>query len=533
MKDFSSPAARVRFWNDDPRVKAIVGSAADGIIGIDTRGMIEMFNPAAEKLFGYNADDVIGRNVKYLAAPEYQRDHDQYLRNYLESATAKVIGIGREVKGQRKDGSLFPMYLSVGEIKIDGFHGFVGIAHDLSALHAARQQLAVTGELLQNIIDSMPSIIIGVDAEGHITHWNQLAAAEPRLAQPLEVGQRIDQCYPHLTNQLSRIETAILEQRTLVSQRISVPRDGEVGYVDVMVYPLAQGASAGAVIRIDDITERVRIEEMMIQTEKMMSVGGLAAGMAHEINNPLGIIAQGCQNLTRRLSAELPQNRQLADELGLDLALVERYMEQRGIHRFIDGISEGVARASQIIADMLTYSRRSASSFEPTSLVGLVETTLRLASHDYDLKRNYDFRKIRVLREVALSDDEIWCDRTAIEQVLLNLIRNAAQAMSRGEQQRTPQLTIRLSDDGPYIRVELADNGPGMDGETRKRIFEPFFTTKPVGEGTGLGLSVAYFIVHEQHRGSLRVESAPGRGSCFVMRLPRAPHTSSSQEASS
>ncbi|MEH6823418.1 MAG: PAS domain S-box protein [Motiliproteus sp.] len=521
MKKYQTKAQRIDFWTEDARVQAIVGNVADGIIGIDTRGLIEMFNPAAEKLFGYRADEVIGKNVKCLAAPEYQTHHDQYLQNYLGGGPRKVIGVGREVSGLRKDGSVFPMYLSVGELKHEEFHGFVGITHDLSELHQTRNELDQARKLMQNIIDSMPSIIVGVNAEGLITHWNQIATQETGISAEQAQGRLFADCFPYLHQPMVQIDRAINQRELVTSQRVAVPRAGEVRYVDVMIYPLVTNGSSGAAVRIDDISERVRMETMMVQTEKMLSVGGLAAGMAHEINNPLGIIAQGCQNLSRRLSDQLPQNRQTAEALGLDLALLDTYMEQRGIHQFLQGIREGVERATQIVADMLTYSRRSSSSFEPTSLVELVETTLRLASHDYDLKKDYDFRRVNIVRDIQLQSDQLQCDRVAIEQVLLNLVKNAAQAMGAGMKGQEPQLILKLREEDQCLSIEVIDNGPGMDEATCKRVFEPFFTTKPVGQGTGLGLSVAYFIITEQHQGTLWVESAPGAGTRFILRLPR------------
>jgi signal transduction histidine kinase len=218
---------------------------------------------------------------------------------------------------------------------------------------------------------------------------------------------------------------------------------------------------------------------------------------------------------------EIPQNRVVADELGLDLGLMRTYLERRGLLRFLEGMQEATARASRIVADMLAYSRRSSSSFVPTRMTELVETVLRLASHDYDVKQSYDFRRIAIRRDFDAPSDLVFCEPTAIEQVLLNLLKNAAQAMSANPQQEAPQITLRLRDEGDWVRLEVEDNGPGMSEEVSRRLFEPFFTTKPVGVGTGLGLAVAYFIVTEQHHGSLQVESPPGRGARFILRLPR------------
>ncbi len=513
-------ARRLQFWREDPRVLGIVQNVADGVVVIDEQGYIELFNPAAERLFAYGASEVIGRNVKLLMPPEYGAHHDGYLRHYLETGERHIIGIGREVRGQRKDGSVFPMYLSVGEVNLPGHRGFVGIVHDLSAQKAAEGKLAQAGDLLQSILDSMPSVLVGIDIAGRVTHWNRAAALAVGLDAAAAGGRHLTELFPFLEGHSDEIRRATQDGGTLSWERVPVPGDGDVRYMDLMVYPLHH-ASSGAVLRMDDVTERVRIEEMMVQTEKMMSVGGLAAGMAHEINNPLGVVAQACQNLQRRLGKELAENARLAAELGLDLGRMHEYLDRRGAFRFIEGMREATERAGRIVTDMLAYSRRSASSFVPVGLNLLVDAALRLASHDYDLKKSYDFRRIRIVRSGEDAPDQVMCDEMGIEQVVLNLLRNAAQAMAGQPANQDPEIRLAVIDDGDWVALEVADNGPGMSDEAARRLFEPFFTTKPVGIGTGLGLSVAYFIVTEQHHGTISADTAPGRGTRFLIRLPR------------
>ena len=513
-------AQRVQFWAEDPRVRSIVENVADGVIGIDAQGYVELFNPAAEHLFDYTAGEVIGRNVKVLMPRQYSEHHDDYISRYLATGEPHIIGSGREVEGRRKNGSTFPMYLSVGDVAVAEFRGFIGIVHDLSAQKAAQRKLAEAGDFLQSIIDSIPSAIVGVDSRGRVTHWNRTASRDCGLGPEAAIGRLVAELFPFLGAHREELRQAIVDRRPTKRERLPIPTGTDTHYVDVMVYPLAHDSN-GSVVRIDDVTERVRIEEMMVQTEKMMSVGGLAAGMAHEINNPLGIMAQGCQNLVRRLSREIPENRAVAQQLGLDLDMLGEYLTRRGIFRFLSGMQEATTRATRIVSDMLAYSRRSASSFVPVHLDELIDTVLRLASHDYDLKKSYDFRRIRISREMVGASDEIYCDETAIEQVLLNLLRNAAQAMATSPSLQSPEIELRVVDEGSRVRLEVADNGPGMTEEVSRHLFEPFYTTKPLGIGTGLGLSVTYFIVTEQHRGTIEVETAPLGGTRFIIRLPR------------
>jgi len=306
----------------------------------------------------------------------------------------------------------------------------------------------------------------------------------------------------------------------MLRERLIMEKDGEQRYSDVMLYPLLANGSVGAVIRVDDITSRVRIEQMMVQTEKMLSIGGLAAGMAHEINNPLSGVLQSCQNIQRRVSSELEPNLEAAAELGIDLELINRYLRERGILDFLEAIKQSASRASHIVADMLAFSRSSGADFQPARVEDMLNTVVRLAASDYDLKKKYDFKQIEIVRDYDPALDTLVCDHTEIEQVLLNLVKNSAQAMAEGDTPRPHRITLRTRRQHDRGCIEVQDNGPGMDEQTRRRVFEPFFTTKTVGVGTGLGLSVSYFIVTEQHKGSMDVVSSPGAGTCFTVCLP-------------
>ncbi len=392
---------------------------------------------------------------------------------------------------------------------------------DITDRKRAAQEMQHMRAYLKNIIDSMPSALVGVDAEGCITELNRRAEQLTGISRKQAQGHTFGDIFPQLKAELKQVQRAIQQRQPTKTERLMNTIDGEIRYTDVMVYPLIANGVMGAVIRLDDVTARVRIEEMMVQTEKMLSVGGLAAGMAHEINNPLGVILQSSQNILRRLSPELPKNCEVAQDQGVDLVQVRKYLDARGILNFLEGIQEAGTRASKIVADMLAFSRRSESRFVPTDPGELLDTGVRLCASDYDLEKKYDFKQIEIEREYDPALREVPCDKTAIEQVILNLLKNAAQAMAgHSSPHQPPRIILRTSKEAEYARIEVIDNGPGMDEKTRKRILEPFFTTKEVGMGTGLGLSVAYFIITEQHKGTLTVESAPGQGARFIIRLP-------------
>lgn len=640
---------------DNALIGAMVESAVDGIVVIDAAGIVKMMNPAAERLFCYDMQEVIGQNVNMLMPEPYRSEHDDYLSRYLRTGVRRIIGAGREVVGRRKDGSTFPMYLSVGEVSLGELRLFTGIVQDLTERKRVEEQITrlqhrqelilksvadgiigldvdghvsfanpaaatmlglteaqlvgaavdevwqppeecpffrvlekgvscggesclvlprsgsqlyveysmtpiceaqqVVGAVLsfrdiserrsnaqemqrmrsylKNIIDSMPSALIGVDLEGRVTEWNQGAERVSGVLQSQARGHLFSELLPYLESQLQRVHEAIRSGASMRGERLVFEADGQPRYADVMVYPLIANGAVGAVIRVDDVTNRVRIEQMMVQTEKMLSVGGLAAGMAHEINNPLSAVLQGCQNIQRRLSLELPANRQVAEELGIDLEKIRAYLQQRGIFRFLDGIRDAGRRATGIVTDMLAFSRRSKAELVATRIDDMLDTVIRLAGSDYDLKQNYDFRQIEIVRDYDPNLEMIYCDRTEIEQVLLNLVKNAAQAMMSSDRGSSNQIILRTRKIDDYACIEVEDNGPGMDEETRRRVFEPFFTTKLAGVGTGLGLSVSYFIITEQHQGDIQVASTPDQGACFTIRLPltRQPSVSPSSNA--
>ncbi len=275
-----------------------------------------------------------------------------------------------------------------------------------------------------------------------------------------------------------------------------------------------------------DITDRKKMQEAMIQSEKMLSVGGLAAGMAHEINNPLAGMMQSASVLSYRLTdIELPANLNAAKESGIDMVALKRFMEMRNIPRMLDAINISGQRISKIVENMLSFSRKGEEFISTLDVEVLLDDALELASTDYNLKKHYDFKDIVVTKEYAENLPFAPCEGSKIQQVFMNILRNGAQAMHEygtQDKMRPPRFFLRLvyEKDTDFIRIEIEDNGPGMDEATRKRVFEPFFTTKPVGDGTGLGLSVSYFIITENHGGTLEVNSVPGQGTNFIIRLP-------------
>ena len=394
-----------------------------------------------------------------------------------------------------------------------------GFIADITQRRSAELAAGQMREYLQNLIDSMPSTLVGVDMQGRITHWNEEAERLTGWAAPAALGAVATELIPILSGDLPKIQTAIENQLPSKTTRTAYNGAAAGRTFDIMIYPLTARGVNGAVIRLDDVTQRARIEAMMAQTEKMMLVGGLAAGMAHEINNPLGGILQACANILRRTSAERRDNQDAAAGVGAEMALVHAYLEERGVFEFVASIQEACQRASTIVADMLAFSRSGDTRMAETRVPDLLESVARLAANDMDMRLPQGGR-IALELEVPADIGTVQCDSSKIQQVLLNLVRNALQAIKEQAGDIAPRIILRARREPAHLVLEVEDNGPGMDLDTQRRAFEPFFTTKEVGVGTGLGLSVSYFLIVDQHKGTIDVESQPGQGARFVIRLP-------------
>jgi PAS domain S-box-containing protein len=405
------------------------------------------------------------------------------------------------------------------------------IIRDITAPKRAEEELRYLRNYLGNIINSMPSVLIGVDRESRVTQWNAEAQRTTGIPPEKALGRALSDVFSRLAASEEHVQQAMQERRIVSDSKQAYQVDGETYYEEVTIYPLVSDGLEGAVIRIDDVTEKVRMEEMMIQSEKMLSVGGLAAGMAHEINNPLAGMMQSANVLESRLTdVKMRANQEAAVAQGISMQAIWDFMEAREIPKMLDQIRESGKRASVIITNMLSFARKSDTSSGYHSLVELLDQTTELAGSDYDLKKKFDFRQIEISREYEEGLPDVPCEPGKVQQVLLNILRNGAEAMQDARMKAkeskmaydVPRFILRLAHESlsDMVRVEIEDNGPGMDEETRKRIFEPFFTTKPTGRGTGLGLSVSYFIITENHGGTMSVVSVPGEGTTFIFRLP-------------
>ena len=488
---------------------------------IDKKGNIIDCNPKTASMLGYTQDELIGKHITTVFTPESLAEFRQKLPSVMKGNIEEG-----DIKMVCKDGSIIdvlrmgqPIYDADGKINT-----ILAVNVDITDRMQAENALKKAENYLTNIIDSMPSALIGIDMEGKVTQWNSEAEHVSGLAPAQALGQPLEEVFPRLATELDSVHLATKTRKVQIDPKRAYQKNGETYYEDVTIFPLIANGVEGAVIRVDDVTEKVQIEELMLQSEKMLSVGGLAAGMAHEINNPLAGMMQTASVMKNRLSnLEMPANQRVADEVGISMVSIGEFMEKRGIPRMLKSINESGIRVAEIVDNMLSFARRGDAAITTIDIVGLLDKTLELATTDYDLKKQYDFKTIEIIKEYEEDLPFVPCFGSKIQQVFLNILRNGAQAMhDMPRKEEAPHFILRMSHekDTNMLRIEIEDNGSGIDKETQKRIFEPFFTTKAVGEGTGLGLSVSFFIISENHGGTLDVVSEPDKGANFIIRLP-------------
>ncbi len=397
---------------------------------------------------------------------------------------------------------------------------------ELANREKAEKELLESKHLLSVHLKNTPVGAISWDTEFRVREWNPSAETIFGYSREEAMGK-------HAADLI--LPEGVREQVSLVFQNVLADRGGERSMNENLTkngkrilcdwyntrLKTLDGKITGVASLVNDITERKKTQEMMIQSEKMMSVGGLAAGMAHEINNPLAGIMQNAQVIHNRLTRDIPANQSTAEELGTSMGVIKSFMEKRGVLKQLENIHQAGQRVSKIIENMLSFSKKSDLKRKELDLKDLIDTTLDLVKNDADFKKNEFFQPIEIIREYQSDLPGIFCEKTEIQQVLFNLFKNASQSMnSKTYDNETPKLTIRLKKGLTKIHIEVEDNGTGMDPETCKRVFEPFFTTKGPDKGTGLGLSISYFIISDHHGGQMEVDSTPGKGTLFTVKLP-------------
>ncbi|HWA30158.1 MAG TPA: PAS domain S-box protein [Rhizomicrobium sp.] len=479
----------------------LASTAVDGIIVIDERARILFYNEACAKLFQYAPNEVAGKNVKILMPEPYRGEHDGYIARYHKTHEAHIIGIGRQVTGRRKDGSVFPMYLSVGEGKIQKSKVFVGIVHDLTALRAEEERRQEADRHLAQIVESSDDVIVSKTLDGIVTTWNPAAERIFGYAAAEMIGQPLARIIPQ--NRLSEEDDILRRIRAGESihhyETVRRRKDGQEITVSLSVSPVrdANGGIVGASKIARDVTEQRRAEAQTLKLEselahvaRVSAVGQLSSALAHELNQPLTAI----MNYVSAAKLRWKPSGDPKDDRGLQL--LDRAVEQ-------------AERAGAIIQRLRSFLEKREPQRATENINDLLQEAVALGfvgSHDDGMKFTLD-----LAHDLPAAD----VDRIQIEQVIVNLVRNAAEAMKSSP---TRELSIASYAAGPkMVEIAVADTGPGMPDDIAAQLFEPFVTTKE--KGMGVGLSICRTIV-EAHGGRIWMTPNPAGGTIFRIQLP-------------
>ncbi len=468
------------------RWRSVIESAVDGIVVIDARGRIEAFNPAAERIFGYREREVLGQNVTMLMATPYRDEHDVYLARYLDTGIAKIIGIGRDVSGLRRDGTVFPLHLSVGEMSAGGEKKFTGILHDLTDRIRLEEQLRSSEARWRSVVESAVDAIVAIDAHGRIEAFNPAAERLFGYGEEEVIGHNVNMLMPtpyreeHDGYLAQYVRTGAAKIIGIGREVRALRRDGTTFPVHLAVGEMTVNGERKFTGILHDLTGRVRMEEQLREQAAMARLGEMAAVIAHEVKNPLAGIRRAVQVIGSRLAAE-------SREASVAKEIVMR----------IDGLND-------LMKDLLLFARPPQPKPAPVDIGSLVKSTASLLSADPALAN--------VAVEINGSAPPVIADAELLKIVFVNLLMNAAHAM---EGQGVIRVSVAPADGS--CQVVFQDTGPGIPLDVRNRIFMPFFTTK--SRGTGLGLPTAKQIV-EAHAGRINIDCPPSGGTTVTVQLP-------------
>jgi two-component system, LuxR family, sensor kinase FixL len=490
----------------DDRLGALLDAAVDAIILINTQGHITGFNAAAQRLFDYELADVLGQNVHILMPNPYHDEHDQYLARYMQTGIPRIIGIGREVTARRRDGSTFPIELSVGEFKSAGEHGFVGIIRDISERRQREEALREYSEEFRLIFDGTPTAILISDIRGRVIRANPAFCtlfgystdALARLSQrQLAIEMLGEEEAELMLAEISALAGSGQNLRRELSLRA---KDGRqihgtlsIGVVrDVENRPrftLGQFIDRSALYQAEHEAEELRTR--LAHVGRLGTLGEMVSGIAHEVNQPLTAIANYANAVKRLIRRG-------------DVAPDE-------ITQTLEKISAQAERAGKVIHGLRQLARRhemSRATLDCNALIrevsSLLEFELRFSDH-------------ALILELDPTAPRFTGDAVQFQQVIMNLIRNALDAMRNAAS--SAAVTIATTGRDEHVEIVVADDGPGLSVEAEKHLFEPFFTTK--SHGMGLGLSISKSII-DGIGGDLTYERGSNGGAKFIIRLPLA-----------
>ncbi len=524
-------------YRSEERAMSVIEQSLDGISLFDESGIIIEWNNAQENITGISRSEALGEyvwDIQYRLVPDEIKGPELY--RLLEKGYLETIGRAGNIRNfrlqdqniQKIGGKKITVQSVTFKINLENECLVGNIMRDVTEEKKVKDSLLMNERKYREMFNATGEAIFILNAlTGELIDVNtsmlSMYGYGRNEALNLTINDFSQGVSPYAMEQMAEKLIKCHDSGKQIFEWRAKKRSGELFWVEItmILSKIIDDERIVAVAR--DITDLKLNQEMLIQNEKMLSVGGLAAGMAHEINNPLAGMLQTANVMANRLyrNKKLDVNFAAAEKAGTTLNAIHSFMEAREIPRMLNSISESGLRIAEIVNNILSFSRKSNDLRSSYNLNKLMDKSLELASTEYNLKTKFDFKNIRLIREYDPKLPLVICDGGKIQQVFLNILRNGAEAMQE-EGTNEPEFRFRSWSDTAEKKVciEIWNNGPYLDEETRKRVFEPFFTTKPVGIGTGLGMSVSYFIISENHNGDMIVDSSPGEGVKFYIKLP-------------
>ena len=559
----------------EARLRAVIETAVEGIITIDEHGRVDSINPAAMKLFGYESEEVVGRNVNMLMPDPYQSEHDSYIDNYLTTGTRKIIGSEREVVGQRKDGSIFPMALAVSEMQLEDQRLFTGIVRDISQRRAteellrirALQQEAVAklGELalrerdvqtvlertvvmVANTLEIEYSKVLKLLPSGDALRlcagvgWGEGLVGKATLNNDLngQAGYTLLADAPVIVEDL-RQETRFSGPQVLIDHGVISGLSCVIRRSSGMPWGVIGAHSRRRVaFTQDDVNFLVSVanilSDVMQREQDERALQQANAELERRVIARTGDLLQAHEDLQREMvqrqhmQETLFQSEKLASlgallanvahELNNPLAIASMELENLGEMQGTASRShdlgllrQSVDRCKGVVQSFLNLARQQTPTRQAVSINAIFDEALVLLEHAMEVDG------ILIERRLADNLPPLWADPHQLHHVVANLIANAHHALRQIPLPRYLRLTTATDANRSEITLEVADNGPGMPEDVQRRVFEPFFTTKPQGEGSGLGLPLCRNIV-EAHGGAIDMISQVGDGAKVRISLP-------------